>query len=768
MPEQVAEAQPCPTLPADSLEPSRKRARTRPEGSSSAAGLQSPQSSGVRAASPGQPQARSPLRPAAQSPETSGAGAGTSAQGSLSSGAKIRHELQALPPAARLEQHDHANGVLPAQDFLRCLFDLHSTAPATSNNQPTVARVFAALGKGLTKNFATKLRGIVPQEPINAIDIDSFWPHADRMQGLNDELAAIPAKDESRHQAQLADLRARLSVLQKMVAIEQGPPDAQAFKMAWILRSLAAHPLADGDMPAIDFDWCYDARKILWAEVDTNKPNENVDKHLIKSIGDISTIPTKIEKGTPLFIQNFETLITPDTFRIIKDAIVDMRRECSIWLDVASDSNHHLLASSDAEKKTKTRSLLAALKDLEKSSDLLQLKYRPNARRLLFFDAMFAHLTSPENAIRSVQLQGRIPANTAPAWAVQHLAETHGIEVSWLSTIPHENLADPFEPDAVIKATHNHIKKCWQAEGGVPFAGIDVAGPEHTQFHPEAIDTVLKAAVQAIEERRAQLEATPEDWKAMPRVVVRVHAGETHGVVSAMDSERQQMGRENCALVVAAVKTNAEAQALIRAGSLEVRIGHAIFFDTRDLRPVAELGIGLEFNPESNQATHTDPNKDMTTFQRTVLWNAMEEVASRKNPTSTPTLQVLYSLNTDGPGVMRTSFSANLLAGQRAIKQRLIKKIEQKTYQMSADAFSNQHAAAGRALGLAPAASSGSVGPASDVPRDTAARAGLIASLRRRATTSGLLAASRQEPASGADEASSLAPDADSLPRSVT
>ena len=133
VPEQVAEAQPCPTLPADSLEPSRKRARTRPEGSSSAAGLQSPQSSGVRAASPGQTQARSPLRPAARSPETSAAGAGTSAQGSLSSGAKIRHELQALPPAARLEQHDHANGVLPAQDFLRCLFDLHSTAPATSN-----------------------------------------------------------------------------------------------------------------------------------------------------------------------------------------------------------------------------------------------------------------------------------------------------------------------------------------------------------------------------------------------------------------------------------------------------------------------------------------------------------------------------------------------------------------------------------------------------------------------------------------------------------
>ncbi len=283
--------------------------------SSSVAGLRSPQMFSGRGASPGQTQARSPLSPAARSPATSGSGAGTSAPDSLSSGGKIRRDLAELGQADRREQHDHLNGVLPAPEFLRCLFDLDPASPADLNSDSMVTHVFTALRDGLTDIFSSKLGGLAPLEPRAGGDVATRWPKPNRLEKMGQVLRDFLEPVGAGPKAQLADLRARFAVLKKLLKAESSPLNEGPTKMDWILRCLAAHPQDEGSLLAIDFDWCYDARKILWQGVEPNNPPAVLGDHFIGKAGGADKLIKAIGQGEAVSIKDAETLLDPNAFK---------------------------------------------------------------------------------------------------------------------------------------------------------------------------------------------------------------------------------------------------------------------------------------------------------------------------------------------------------------------------------------------------------------------------------------------------------------------
>jgi hypothetical protein len=285
---------------------------------------------------------------------------------------------------------------------------------------------------------------------------------------------------------------------------------------------------------------------------------------------------------------------------------------------------------------------------------------------------------------------------------VGQLARNHELKVSWLSIVQHDMLRS--DSSLPPKNLDDALKRAFDAHkdtgAGVPYAGIDVAGPEVGRFDKNLVNHLMEQAVVHVQNTHVSPAASGRE-----PFVVRVHAGETYALPSPIESNEQELkgkaeersgdGVHNCDAVidaVAHVRSKPGFSDKIKQ-SLQVRIGHGIFLDTKRLREIADLGIILEFNPYSNSATAVDRNMVMRTFCRVLIWNSVEHAYFNAFPDKrgdkTRPSQVLFSISTDGQGVMRTNLQENL---DQALKQgdaRVQQRVLRSSYQPSSNAFSS-------------------------------------------------------------------------------
>ena len=257
--------------------------------------------------------------------------------------------------------------------------------------------------------------------------------------------------------------------------------------------------------------------------------------------------------------------------------------------------------------------------------------------------------------------------------------------MGWLATVQHDEVARTKSglEQSIRAALSRHDNNVL---GTLPHVGIDVAGPEISRLNEEGMKILFSEVATYVKNH-------PDTITPDRPFVLRVHAGEMYRLPgpgiqdkdAELASERAHLGQQNCDAVLDAadlIRQPHDEGALL-GGRLQVRIGHALFLDTKKLRRVDALGIVLEFNPCSNRTTEVDPEMEMKVFFRVVLWNVVQQgeietessvaASAGASAPSRRRRRVQFAVSTDGQGVMRTNMDEII----KVAHQRASKRIEQ-------------------------------------------------------------------------------------------
>jgi hypothetical protein len=693
LPEASARGSKRPRSPESGiLEPEgRKGAGAAPKSASRLTdGLQRPQQPSLHGSPDPRSQASSGgTPPVMSSPDSSSRG--------LSSGDALSEEVNAVKRV--VEYHNHLNGVLSPESFLYVLFgagEQNQEIPWDSRLETaywnaTKALTLSTHEKLKQLGFVTTPKDDAPTAPET--EMVTAAPAQRDIMAMSELIKhtseAISQQIETRteissfHRQDLTDRRKLLTMLGG--AFFHLPKE----RTALLSRCLAAH-LASGTLPFVHFDWAYTVRSALWkAAFKESNGAARSDKTatLTSFFNEIKTQPiVRTSLGSRLasdldmnpFFTNF--LERPASLK-------------NLTLIVDSDVGEPLDNTEPTQKPLAIR--LRELQGVDEFSKI-NIQFTAASRKIFFFDEVFRVLRGGDNKLDEVQLQGKVsPSEVSPA-LVKHLAASHCLRVGFLSTIPHDMLSHSSQADLAAQEGHAVANKAFSMVHapnpvGLPFVGIDVAGPEIDEFSPAALAALVTEAVdrtKAVNPSSKDPNSLQADSTERGPTVLRIHAGEAYAVDEQDHQgkeQRKKVGRTNCSLILRALSENEGAKELMatRPEQLQVRIGHATFINTQELRKVAELGIILEFNPHSNAATGVDPEMEMKSFLRVLMFNSLEKVYRPNSPA-----RVRFCLSTDGQGVMDTTFVANLKTAAKQVNDRLLEPFRRRTLSSSSTAYS--------------------------------------------------------------------------------
>jgi hypothetical protein len=584
------------------------------------------------------------------------------------------------------ELHNHLNGVLGGDVLVQVLFDLKLGNQTSGADTLKIGQIFSAVRGGLVDAFEKKLSG--PRSEKNAgTALES-----------REERVREKQKSPQLNWVEKRDLDQRLALLK---ALEVGDTGSDESRIALIRHCLAAQDATPEGLPEVHFNSAYDARKGLWEEVGRqcravipgSPPNE---PELIGPTEMVGVIGDQLGQTEPFCAADGGVCVSAAEIDNLRKAFGGSTGVTHILVDVQRNQ-------ARTELDAKERPFVCVLRNLATMfPGSLKVEYTLLARKVLFFDQVFKTLHDKPNGLHEVQLQGKVDSSEVLSAVVGQLARNHELKVSWLSIVQHDMLRSdsPLPPKELDDALKRAFDAHKNTGDGVPYAGIDVAGPEVGRFDTNLVKRFMEQAVVHVQNMYVSPAASGRE-----PFVVRVHAGETYALPSPTESSEQDLknkaeersgdGEHNCDAVIDAV-----AHVRSKPGfsdkvkqSLQVRIGHGIFLDTKRLREIADLDIILEFNPYSNSATAVDRDMVMRTFCRVLIWNSVEHAYFNAFPDErgdkTRPSQVLFSISTDGQGVMRTNLQENL---DQALKQgdaRVQQRVLRSSYQPSSNAFSS-------------------------------------------------------------------------------
>jgi hypothetical protein len=613
----------------------------------------------------------------------------------------LGQEVKDVKPV--VEYHNHLNGVLSPQEFLYVLFgagEIEQKVPWDDRLEGAYRDATEALIASTDEKL--KQLGIAAVPPGAALSGDGTGPAAvpdltRRAPFAADDLQALGMRVKRLSEALLQQLGTRPDISPVHVRdltdrIKLLSVLTQALQPKWeelLLHCLAAR-LGSEKLPFVHFDWGYTVRSALWkvAFIESKDAIELDAKttvgSLVKGIKEESTVKTRLG-GRVVSGEEKE------------DILVALRGRPAghgtLTLIIDANAKERLGNPMPGEKP-----LALYLRGLQGKKGLAKINviFTAAARKIFFFDDVFRALSGKDNKLDAVQLQGRVnPTEVSPA-LVKHLAANNRLDVAFLSTIAHAKLSSSQPAGLAAQEAHSVAKKAFSqvhlsTQVGLPFVGIDVAGPEVDEFTPEALAALVAEAVsraRAVNEERAAYDPQQAQAARGGPTVLRIHAGEAYAV-DEQDEEskvqRKKVGRTNCSLILNALDQSAGAKELMSAQpeQLQMRMGHATFMDTQALRKVAELGVILEFNPHSNAATGVDRNMEMKSFLRVLMFNSLEKLCRPET-----SAKVRFCLSSDGQGVMATTFLENLTTAAKKVNDRLLEPLKRGTLSRSSSAFS--------------------------------------------------------------------------------
>jgi hypothetical protein len=598
-----------------------------------------------------------------------------------------------------IEYHNHLNGVLSPKTFLHILFgtgegEQEVTWDSRLENaywNTTKVLSFSTLEKLKALGFATA--------PVEAAaraadtEVGTAAPehrHIEAMLGLIRHISE-PNLQQTGSRLKILpihrrDLTDRLNLLGKLgTTLRLQPKDRKQ-----LLSHCLAARLANGTLPFVHFDWAYTVRSALWKAA-FKASKGAATSHVTADLGNLAVdITTQSNVKTRLGGH----LVSGSEIRAILKAFADRSASLgSLTLTVDADVKESLENS-----KPTLKPLAMHLRELQniKHFPRINIEFTVRARKIFFFDEVFRVLREDGNTLDAVQLQGKVaPDEVSPA-LVKQLAANHCLNVAFLNTITHDNLSHSLPENLTETKARTAAKRAFSMVHvpdpvGLPVVGIDVAGPEVDEFSPAALAALVAEAAdraKAIKVESTVLNLKQADRARRGPTVLRIHAGEAYAVdkqdINGKE-KRKQVGRTNCSRILQALSENEEAKELMSAQpeQLQVRIGHATFMDTRELRKAAELGVVLEFNPHSNAATGVDPGMEMKSFLRVLMFNSLEKVYRPTKPT-----RVRFCLSSDGQGVMDTTFLENVKTAAKKVNDRLLEPLSLGTLKRSPTAFS--------------------------------------------------------------------------------
>jgi hypothetical protein len=648
-------------------------------------GLQRPQQPSLHGSPAPHSQASSGgTPPAISSPDSSSRG--------LSSGDALSEEVNAVKRV--VEYHNHLNGVLSPKSFLYVLFG----AGEQKQNIPWDSRLENAYWnttKALTLSTHEKLKelgfAIAPADTETGMaapaqrDMKAIFEQIKHITEVISQQVETRVKIPSFHYKDLAD-RVKL-----LTMLEGACSHSEEKREALLSHCLAAR-LASGTMPFVHFDWAYTVRSALWkAAFKASNGAVIPDKTatLKKFFEDIKTLPIVRTLLGSRLLSDLDMKLFFISFTERPEGLE------ALTLIVDADAGEPLENPKPTQKP-----LAIHLRDLQgiKKYPTIDIQFTAASRKIFFFDDVFRVLRGKKNELDEVQLQGKVsPSEVSPA-LVKHLAARHCLRVAFLSTIPHDMLSHSPQADLATQEAHAVAKKAFSMVHvpdpvGLPFVGIDVAGPEIDEFSPAALAGLVAEAVdrvKAVNPRSEGPDSLQTDSTGRGPTVLRIHAGEAYAV-DEQDHQgkelRKRVGRTNCSLILSALSENEGAKGLMatRPEQLQVRIGHATFMNTRELPKVAELGVILEFNPHSNASTGVDLEMEMKSFLRVLMFNSLERVYRPDHPA-----RVRFCLSTDGQGVMGTTFMENVETAAKKVRDHLLEPFRRERLSRSSTAYSSE------------------------------------------------------------------------------